>query len=265
MTRREISAHRMIELVVNAILDNGDSAIIDGSYYDEISPYVEQDTTDVKSPEDLAERLCREGARELLDFGCGTGDHREMLEEFGYRWRGVNYRDGMALQAASTADTDDRILFYDGRTLPFPDEEFDVVYSFQVFEHLQDIKATFSEIRRVLKPGGSLVGSVSYLEQIHDYSTFNFTPYGFKLACDDEKINPIKLYPRYDAFTFLLRRLMVVTTGSDENSLTAELVADNSIGKAFVDYGSRLGIGAVETNLLRMMFSTSFAFHARRD
>jgi SAM-dependent methyltransferase len=43
-----------------------------------------------------------------------------------------------------------------GESLPFPDERFDAVLSFDVFEHVQDVAATLTECHRVLKPGGKL-------------------------------------------------------------------------------------------------------------
>jgi SAM-dependent methyltransferase len=42
----------------------------------------------------------------------------------------------------------------DATRLEFPDAAFDLVYSFNVFEHLPDPAATFAEIARVLRPGG---------------------------------------------------------------------------------------------------------------
>ncbi len=41
--------------------------------------------------------------------------------------------------------------------LPFPDQSFDVVLSSDVLEHLNDLRTTFSEIHRVLRPGGIFV------------------------------------------------------------------------------------------------------------
>jgi SAM-dependent methyltransferase len=41
-----------------------------------------------------------------------------------------------------------------GVGLPFVDESFDVVLSFDVFEHIADSDAHLAEVRRVLKPGG---------------------------------------------------------------------------------------------------------------
>ena len=40
-------------------------------------------------------------------------------------------------------------------TLPYEDESFDVVLSFDLFEHIAQIDRHVSEIRRVLRPGGS--------------------------------------------------------------------------------------------------------------
>ena len=41
-----------------------------------------------------------------------------------------------------------------GVTLPFPDGAFDVVLSFDVFEHIPSTDAHLEEVRRVLKPNG---------------------------------------------------------------------------------------------------------------
>ena len=41
-----------------------------------------------------------------------------------------------------------------GTTLPFPDESFDLVVSFDVFEHIPDSDAHLSEVRRVLTRSG---------------------------------------------------------------------------------------------------------------
>jgi ubiquinone/menaquinone biosynthesis C-methylase UbiE len=48
----------------------------------------------------------------------------------------------------------------DATRLEFPDESFDLVYSFNAFEHLSDPAATFAEVTRVLRPEG--VASISF-------------------------------------------------------------------------------------------------------
>ena len=46
------------------------------------------------------------------------------------------------------------------RLLPFSDNSFDVVISFYCFEHLAPLMEYTDDIRRVLKPGGLLVGAI---------------------------------------------------------------------------------------------------------
>ncbi len=47
-----------------------------------------------------------------------------------------------------------KLAGYDGRTLPFYDDTFDMMFSHSVFEHLADVTHVVREMHRVLKPGG---------------------------------------------------------------------------------------------------------------
>jgi SAM-dependent methyltransferase len=49
------------------------------------------------------------------------------------------------------------VIDYDGRTIPFPDHSFDVVYSSHVVMHIVDTVQFHQEVQRVLKPGGRVV------------------------------------------------------------------------------------------------------------
>lgn len=257
---KEIPTSVMLEALVRGVLESGSTLAMDGSFDQQIGPYVDQDSSEILSPEALVASLFHPERPKLLDFGCGLGGHRTMLESFGFKWRGVNYKEGMADQIREQASSNNDIDFYNGLHLPYADESFDVVYSFQTFEHIQDIGITFSEIARVLKPGGALTGSVSYLEQIHDYSTFNFTPYGLKLAAEAAGMKLVKVYPSYDVFTWFFRRLLITTSASDENSLSDVLDRTGSIHQSFVAYGLRQGLTPKQTNLMRLMFSACFTF-----
>ena len=258
--RNEISAAHLVECLIKSVLDSSSMTVIDGSFYEQLSTIVDNQSTNVRPVEDLLVAARDAGHAQLLDFGCGTAGHRGMLESFGFAWTGVNYSSGMAKEAAEVSKRDQNIDFYNGLDLPYGDETFDTVYSYQTFEHIQDIKRTFSEINRVLKPGGKLIGQVSYMEQIHDYSTFNFTPYGFKIACEQAGLKLEKIYPKFDAITWLVRRLIICTSGTDDNSLSPLMSGDNPIGDAFMDYGRKNGLDATRTNLFRLMFSSHFVF-----
>lgn len=56
---------------------------------------------------------------------------------------------------------------YDGVTMPFPDEHFDVVMSWGVMEHVADVPAVLAEIKRVLKPGG--IAFIKVFPWFHSY------------------------------------------------------------------------------------------------
>jgi len=46
------------------------------------------------------------------------------------------------------------LVWYDGGTIPLPDESFDFVVSYQVLEHVASTKYMLNECIRLLKPGG---------------------------------------------------------------------------------------------------------------
>lgn len=50
----------------------------------------------------------------------------------------------------------DRIIYALGEALPFEDERFDLITSYQTLEHVQDVNSCIQEMLRVLKRGGVL-------------------------------------------------------------------------------------------------------------
>lgn len=62
-------------------------------------------------------------------------------------------------------------LFSDMHQMPFIDNIFDIVFGSAILHHSKNLKGAFSEIRRVLKPGGRLVlineASRGVLEKVH--------------------------------------------------------------------------------------------------
>ena len=59
------------------------------------------------------------------------------------------------------------LVTYDGSHLPFSDASFDLFFSMDVFEHVQDVPQAIAELERVTKPGG--VGLV----EIHLFSSLS--------------------------------------------------------------------------------------------
>src|SRR5689334_6198986 len=92
------------------------------------------------------------GRRRILDVGAGTGWQARRLAELGHDVEAVDLPHGEYTPQRIWPVRD-----YDGRTLPYPDRSFDVVFSSNVLEHVDDLAALLPEIRRVIRPGGFAV------------------------------------------------------------------------------------------------------------
>jgi SAM-dependent methyltransferase len=90
---------------------------------------------------------------EVLEIGSGTGNLLRLLIDRGYRARGVEI-DRALIAESRRWHGPLPIEAVDGVKLPFGDAAFDVVLSFDVFEHIPDSDGHLAEVRRVLRPGG---------------------------------------------------------------------------------------------------------------
>lgn len=58
-------------------------------------------------------------------------------------------------------------VLYNGRQLPFPDEFFDIVYSWSVFEHVRHPELVVREMARVTKKGGVSMHSIDLVDHFY--------------------------------------------------------------------------------------------------
>jgi SAM-dependent methyltransferase len=99
---------------------------------------------------------CR-GAR-VLDAGCGVGYGTAHLAQVAERVVGVDVSDdAVAYAHAHYAGPNVEFLVADVLELPFADDSFDVVCSFEIVEHVANAERFVAELARVLRPGGRLV------------------------------------------------------------------------------------------------------------
>ena len=106
----------------------------------------------------FAARLATAGQR-VLDVACGAGFGLELLKEVGACPLGVDY-DAAALadvRHRSRKPEHCRLVRADATQLPFEDQAFELVVSFETIEHVTDAQAFVHEIRRVLRPRAKLV------------------------------------------------------------------------------------------------------------
>ena len=106
----------------------------------------------------------------ILDHGCGGAGTLLYLCAMGYtgihgidldssdakRWNRL-LREVFDIQ-------EDRFFSYDGGSLPFSDNTFDIIFSQQVLEHVRPnvIDTYYAEEYRILKPGGSVFHQVPH-------------------------------------------------------------------------------------------------------
>jgi SAM-dependent methyltransferase len=90
---------------------------------------------------------------EVLEIGSGAGTLLHELSSRGHRVQGIEV-DPVRVEDVRRWYPDLAVRLVRGTALPFPDAAFDVVLSFDVFEHIPDSDAHLREVRRVLRPGG---------------------------------------------------------------------------------------------------------------
>lgn len=93
--------------------------------------------------------------RRVLEVGAGTGIQAKGLSDAGYSVDAVD----IASSSYSSAHIFP-VRLYDGKTLPFAEASFDVVFSSHVVEHAKDLEIFHREVRRVLAPEGVVVHAV---------------------------------------------------------------------------------------------------------
>lgn len=99
----------------------------------------------------------------VLDMGCGTGSLTFALPEFA----NVGSAVGIDLTepyvaAARSKNSDARLSFDvgDARALPYPDASFDRAFSLLVLHFIPDARKAVEEMRRVVRPGGTITAAV---------------------------------------------------------------------------------------------------------
>jgi SAM-dependent methyltransferase len=91
---------------------------------------------------------------EILEIGSGTGALLNRLRARGCRIQGVDVNASLIREGRAWFG-ELPVQQVTGTALPFADRTFDIVMSFDVFEHIPDSDAHLREVRRVLKPGGT--------------------------------------------------------------------------------------------------------------
>ena len=105
----------------------------------------------------MVSRLTDFSGKKIFDLGCSNGTVSYFLKKNGGHWTHAD----LDLENIATAKTllEGNLLQFSEGNVPVGDRQFDLVVALDVLEHLDDDVAMVKEIRRILKPSGSVIVS----------------------------------------------------------------------------------------------------------
>ncbi len=129
--------------------------------------------------------------KKILEVGCGTGLILEQVTRFASSAVGIDLSEGM-LEKARERGLD--VVQGSATALPYADESFDVVYSFKVLAHIEDIHTAMAEMARVTRPGGWVLAEFYNPRSLRYLIKRLKPPTAISGQTDDEAV-----YTRYDS------------------------------------------------------------------
>ncbi len=124
--------------------------------------------------------------KSVLEIGVGLGADHQRFAEAGALLTGMDLSEraiGHTRRRFRESGLNASLNIADAEALPFPDETFDLVYSWGVLHHSPNTEQAVSEVWRVLRPGGtakvmiyhkhSLVGYMLWIR----YALLRFRPF----------------------------------------------------------------------------------------
>lgn len=126
----------------------------------------------------------------LIDVGCGLRPYERLFKGL------VRVHVGVDWPAAETNAKPH--VFGDALRMPFADSSVDTILATEVMEHLSDPDKFLEEAARILRPAGTLVLSVPFLEPLHEQPRdyYRFTPYGIRVVMERHGLAVVKMWTK---------------------------------------------------------------------
>jgi ubiquinone/menaquinone biosynthesis C-methylase UbiE len=219
---------------------------------------------------------------DVLEIGCGLGTDAVEFAKSGARYTGID------LTEPAVNLTREKLKAYglpgctrqaDAEELPFPDESFDVVYSWGVIHHTPDTERCVAEIRRVLRPGGKLMLMLYHAHGWWEYrirhhwrllSLLRFRIVAslvIKLGADKKQVETFRALYRQDPDTLRERFIAKETDGAFESANPHSKLYSRSGMRALLRNFEEVDLKAahwMELPLLRRFFGSTIYFNLQR-
>ena len=130
-----------------------------GIYGDHVLPRIVNAACGMKAANEYRERVCAGLEGDVVEIGFGSGLNVPFYPQRVNRVTAVEPSDvgwKLAGKRLSEASVPVERSGLDGQSLPFEDDRFDTALSTWTMCTIPDVAAALSEVRRVLKPGGTL-------------------------------------------------------------------------------------------------------------
>ncbi len=149
----------------------------------------------------LKEYAAPDKSAKILDAGCGTGKNLQLFLERGDA-HGVDIAEAAIQFCRKRGIPADRALVASLLELPFPDQFFDLAFSFDVICNIQEDVAAFAEIRRALKPNGRMIVQLPayrFLWSAHDVAV----SHKYRYTAKDLRAKIVQAGFRIETLTYL--------------------------------------------------------------
>lgn len=160
---------------------------------------------------------------EVLDFGCGSMEYRNMLST-------AQKYVGLDIEGAEKNGFigNGQVVYYDGVHIPFGNDTFDSVISIEVFEHVECLEEILEELNRVTKMKGLMVFTVPMNFPLHlePYDFRRFTKYGIKQMLFNSGFEVLEIKGS-TTFKNTLRRLQVEAGDKKGYMFKIKLIINN--------------------------------------
>lgn len=141
----------------------------------------------------------------LLDFGSGSKPYQHLFTK-------TSSYVGLDIEVSGHSNSNKKAdVYYDGRTIPFPDAQFDSVFSSEVFEHVFNIEEILPEINRVLKPGGTMLITCPFVWPEHEvpFDYARYSSYGIKALLERHGFRVVRQYKTGHYIEVVVQQLIV--------------------------------------------------------